>query len=123
MLIENLTTRSPDRFFGPLQRVRCVAGGDDAARREEGRGPGPRVQLVRGHRLVLPGLQQQHRAGLRLHGEASRGGRPRLRLQQLRALGPRALGPLPDLRARQVPGQSPQSPFTHLSTYDTTCIM
>jgi hypothetical protein len=98
-----------------------VAGGDDVAGREGGRRAGPRVQLVRGHRLVLAGPGQRHRGGLYpLHGEGegeafSRGGRPRLRLQQLRALGPRALGPLPDLRARQVPGPSvDHPPFTHL---------
>jgi hypothetical protein len=103
------------RFFF-LQRVRRVAGGDDGAGRAEGRGPGPRVQRFRGHRLVLPGLRRQRHRG-RHDGEAPRGGRPRLRLQQLRALGPRALGTLPDLRTRQVPGQSPRSPFTHPHTY------
>ena len=42
---------------------------------------------------------------IRRRGEATGARLPRLRVQQLGALGPRAVGPVPDLRARQIPGQ------------------
>jgi hypothetical protein len=102
------------------QRIWCVASGNNVARREEGGRPGPRVQPVRGYRLVVAGLQQRHRGHL-LHGKAPRGGPPRLCLQQLGALGPRALGTLPDHRARQVPGQSSLSSLVPLYRSVTMC--
>jgi hypothetical protein len=106
------------------QDIRRVAGGNDVAEREEGGRPGPSVQLLQRRWLVLHGPQQRHlprrrrrRRLRRRRGEATRAGRPRLRVQQLGALGPRAVGPVPDLRARQVPGQFHPVTFHAYQTY------